>query len=55
LHAYISAVTRNAAQPPRLVVWRFTYTWPASNESVSLADMLPAALGMGDAPGRARS
>jgi len=49
-HAYISAVTRDAAQPPRLVVWRFTYTWPASNESAPLVDMPLAALGMGDAP-----
>ena len=50
-HAYISAVTRSsAAQAPRVVVWRFTYTWPASNESVPLIDVPLAALGMGDAP-----
>jgi len=57
LHAYISAVTRtrNAAQPPRLVVWRFTYTWPASNESAPLIDVPLASLGMGDAPAGALS
>jgi hypothetical protein len=54
-HAYISAVTRDAAKPPRLVVWRFTYTWPASNESAPLIDVPLAALGMGDAPAGALS
>jgi hypothetical protein len=49
-HAYISAVTRSAAQAPRVVVWRFTYTWPASNESVPLIDVPLSALGMGAAP-----
>ena len=48
-HAYVAAVTRDA-QPPRLLVWRFTYTWPASNESAPLVDVPLAALGMGTAP-----
>jgi hypothetical protein len=54
-HAYISAVTRDAAKPRRLVVWRFTYTWPASNESAPLIDVPLASLGMGDAPAGALS
>ena len=55
-HAYVSAVTRSAAQQaPRVVVWRFTYTWPESNESVPLIDAPLAALGMGAAPAGALS
>jgi hypothetical protein len=47
-HAFVAAVTRGAS--PRLLLWRFTYTWPFSNESVPLVDVPLAALGMGAAP-----
>lgn len=47
-HAYVAAVTRDRA--PRFVLWRFTYTWPFSNESVPLVDVPLSALGMGAAP-----
>jgi len=47
-HAYVAAVTRDAA--PRLIMWRFTYTWPFSNESVPLLDVPLSSLGMGAAP-----
>ena len=48
-HAYVAAVTRDAASP-RLLLWRFTYTWPFSNESAQILDVPLAALGMGRAP-----
>ena len=44
-HAYVSAVTRDAV--PRLVMYRFTYTWPASNESSLLLDAPLASLTTG--------
>ena len=47
-HAYVAAATRDAA--PRLVLWRFTYTWPFSNESQQILDVPLASLGMGAAP-----
>ena len=47
-HAYVAAVTQDSA--PRLLLWRFTYTWPFSNESMALLDVPLAALGMGAAP-----
>lgn len=47
-HAYVAAVTRDAA--PRLVLWRFTFTWPFSNESQQILDVPLASLGMGAAP-----
>lgn len=47
-HAYVSAVT-NAGAEPRLVVWRFTFTWPDSNETVPVLDTTLASLGMGSA------
>jgi len=47
-HAYVAAVTQDAA--PRLLLWRFTYTWPFSNESMPLLDVPLAGLGMGAAP-----
>jgi hypothetical protein len=48
-HAYVAAVTRDAASP-RLLLWRFTFTWPFSNETLPLLDVPLAALGMGGAP-----
>jgi hypothetical protein len=47
-HAYVLAVTRDAA--PRLIVYRFTYTWPASNESSLLLDAPLATLTAGQGP-----
>jgi hypothetical protein len=47
-HAYVAAVTQGAS--PRLIVWRFTYTWPFSNESVPLVDVPLSELGLGAAP-----
>jgi hypothetical protein len=47
-HAYVAAVTRDAS--PRLIMWRFTYTWPFSNESVPLLDIPLSSLGLGAAP-----
>jgi hypothetical protein len=47
-HAYVAAVTPGAS--PRLLLWRFTFTWPFSNESVPLVDVPLAALGLGGAP-----
>jgi hypothetical protein len=44
-HAYVAAVTHDAT--PRLVVYRFEYTWPFSNESVAFLDVPLASLGMG--------
>jgi hypothetical protein len=48
-HAYVSAVTVRAAEP-RLLMARFTFTWPASNESALLLDAPLAGLGLGSAP-----
>ena len=47
-HAYVAAVTRDA--DPRLILWRFTFTWPFSNESVPILDVPVASLGLGAAP-----
>jgi hypothetical protein len=47
-HAYVAAVTRDA--DPRLIMWRFTFTWPFSNESVPILDVPVASLGLGAAP-----
>ena len=47
-HAYVAAVTQDSQ--PRLLLWRFTFTWPFSNESMPLLDVPLAALGMGAAP-----
>ena len=47
-HLFVTSVTRDAA--PRLLVARFTYTWPFSNESAVLLDTPLAPLGMGGAP-----
>ena len=47
-HAYVAAVTRDAS--PRLLLWRFTFTWPHSNESAPVLDVPLASLGMGGAP-----
>jgi hypothetical protein len=47
-HAYVAAVTQD--ESPRLILWRLTYTWPFSNESVPLLDVPLSTLGMGAAP-----
>ena len=43
-HAYVAAVTRGAS--PRLLMWRFEFTWPFSNETLPLLDVPLAALGI---------
>ena len=35
-HAYVALITRDTS--PRLVTYRFTFTWPYSNEVVSIVD-----------------
>jgi hypothetical protein len=45
-HAYVTAVTRGATIP-HLIMWRFTYTWPFSNESSLLIDVPLSSLDMG--------
>jgi hypothetical protein len=47
-HAYVSAAV-NVDGVVRLVVWRFTFTWPDSDETVPVLDVPVASLGMGEA------
>jgi hypothetical protein len=47
-HAYVAAVTRGAS--PRLLMWRFEFTWPFSNASAPVVDVPLSALGLGGAP-----
>lgn len=47
-HAYVAAVTRGAS--PRLIMWRFEFTWPFSNASAPVVDVPLSALGLGGAP-----
>jgi hypothetical protein len=47
-HAYVSAITHDVE--PRLVMNRFTYTWPTSNESVLLVNKTLTSLTTGSGP-----
>lgn len=47
-HAFLAAVTHDAT--PRLIVYRFEYTWPFSNESIAFLDVPLASLDMGGVP-----
>ena len=49
-HAFVTAVTVGATIP-HLIMWRFTYTWPFSNESSLLLDIPLSSLGMGNTSG----
>lgn len=46
-HAYVSAVVK-VDNDPRLIIWRFTFTWPDSNETIQMLDTPVASLGMGE-------